>query len=126
MARELTEKQQKFLEVLFNEAEGDAATAKRLAGYSENVSACTVTRALEKEIEDLTRRYISRMGTKAAYAMGSFLSNPTQLGGKEKLTAAKDLLDRSGFVKTEKVEITAATPLFILPAKDSSHEDEDD
>ena len=126
MARELTEKQQKFLDVLFNEAEGDTVRAKELAGYSSNVSTCTVTRALEKEIEDLTRRYISRMGTKAAFAMGSFLSNPTQLGGKEKLTAAKDLLDRSGFVKTDKIEITAATPLFILPAKDAPNEDEDD
>ena len=32
--------------------------------------------------------------------------------------AAKDLLDRAGFVKTDKVEVKAESPLFILPEKD--------
>ena len=36
MARELNERQQKFLEVLFEEAGGDVVAAKKLAGYSEN------------------------------------------------------------------------------------------
>jgi hypothetical protein len=36
MARELTEKQSKFLEVLFEQAHGDVVRAKELAGYSEN------------------------------------------------------------------------------------------
>ena len=34
MARELTEKQQKFLAVLFDEAGGDVVSAKKLAGYA--------------------------------------------------------------------------------------------
>ena len=49
------------------------------------------------------------------------MQNPTDLGNKEKMSAAKDLLDRAGFVKTDKVEIKAESPLFILPPK--SHED---
>lgn len=36
MARELNEKQTRFLEVLFEEAGGDAVTAKKMAGYSAN------------------------------------------------------------------------------------------
>ena len=32
MARELTDKQQKFLQVLFDEANGDVPLAKKLAG----------------------------------------------------------------------------------------------
>jgi hypothetical protein len=36
MAKQLTEMQQKFLEVLFDEANGDVVQAKKLAGYSDN------------------------------------------------------------------------------------------
>jgi len=36
MARNLTDRQKKFLDVLFEEANGDAVTAKKLAGYSDN------------------------------------------------------------------------------------------
>jgi hypothetical protein len=51
--------------------------------------------------------------------MFEIMNNPTDLGNKEKMAAAKDVLDRSGFVKTEKVEVSAASPLFILPQKDN-------
>ena len=36
MARELTERQQKFLNVLMDEAGGNITEAKKLAGYSPN------------------------------------------------------------------------------------------
>jgi len=49
------------------------------------------------------------------------MQNPTDLGNKEKMAAAKDLLDRAGFVKTDKVEVRTESPLFILPPK--AHED---
>ena len=45
-----------------------------------------------------------------------------ELGIKEKLNAAKDLLDRAGIVKTEKVEIQASNGIMILPAKDAEEE----
>ena len=38
MARQLTEQQQKFLSVLFEEAGGDILTAKKLAGDSDTTS----------------------------------------------------------------------------------------
>lgn len=117
MAKQLTEKQQAFLSVLFEEAQGDPLLAKRLAGYSENVATSTVTGPLEEEIADLTRKFITRSVTKAAFAMSKVLQDPTALGNKELMAAAKDLLDRGGFVKTDKVEVKAETPLFILPAK---------
>lgn len=122
MARQLTEMQQKFLDVLFEEAKGDPLKAKKLAGYSDNVPTSAVVRPLENEIAELTQKFIATSATKAAYSMVSVMEEPTQLGAKEKMNAAKDLLDRGGFGKTEKVEVTAATPLFILPAK---NEEED-
>lgn len=123
MTRQLTEMQQRFLDVLFEEAQGDALQAKRLAGYSENVATSQVLSSLEKEVEELTRKYLSRASVKAAFVLGDILANPTQLGVKERLNAAKDTLDRTGFVKTQQVEVKADTPLFILPAK---HEEDED
>lgn len=117
MAKQLTEMQQKFLDVLFDEAKGDPVVAKKLAGYSDNVGTTQVVSALEEEIAELTKKFIARSATKAAYSMADVLVNPTALGNKERMMAAKDLLDRGGFVKTEKVEVKSETPLFILPAK---------
>lgn len=117
MKREYTEKQQKFLDVLFEQAKGDLLVAKRLAGYSASTPTNEIVKSLEDEIFELTKKYITRSATKAAYAMGHVLDNPTDLGNKEKLAAAKEILDRGGFSKTEKVEVQAETPLFILPAK---------
>ena len=122
MARNLTEKQQKFLDVLFEEAGGNLVKAKKLAGYADGVSSKQVAESLAEEIADLTKRFISSSATKAAYSMFEIMNSPTDLGNKEKMAAAKDVLDRSGFIKTEKVEVSAANPLFILPQK--ANEDE--
>ena len=123
--RELTEKQQMFLDVLFEEAEGDPLAAKKLAGYSSNVPTSTVTASLVDEIAELTRKFIAQSSTKAAYTMFSVMGSKDMLGAKERMAAAKDLMDRAGFVKTEKVEVSTSEPLFILPAKRSSQEEED-
>jgi hypothetical protein len=117
MARNLTEKQQKFLDVLFEEAGGNLVKAKKLAGYADGVSSKQVAESLAEEIADLTKKFISSSATKAAYSMFEIMNSPTDLGNKEKMAAAKDVLDRSGFIKTEKVEVSAANPLFILPQK---------
>ena len=122
MARNLTEKQQKFLDVLFEEAGGNLVTAKKLAGYADAVTSRQVAEPLAEEIAALTKKFIASSATKAAYSMFEVMNNPTDLGNKEKMAAAKDVLDRGGFVKTEKVEVSAASPLFILPQK--SDEDE--
>jgi len=122
MARNLTEKQQKFLDVLFEEAGGNLVTARKLAGYADGVSTKAIAESLAEEIADLTKRFISSSATKAAYSMFEVMNSPTDLGNKEKMAAAKDVLDRSGFIKTEKVEVSAANPLFILPQKADENE----
>ena len=122
MTRNLTEKQQKFLAVLFEEAGGNLVTAKKLAGYADAVTSRQVAEPLAEEIAALTKKFIASSATKAAYSMFEVMNNPTDLGNKEKMAAATDVLDRSGFIKTEKVEVSAASPLFILPQK--SDEDE--
>ncbi len=119
MGRTLTEKQQKFLDVLFDEARGDPVKAKKLAGYAEGVATAQIVASLEDEIVDRTKRFIAQSSTKAAYTMFSVMADPTDLGVKEKMMAAKDILDRAGFTKTEKVEVKTSEPLFILPSKDN-------
>jgi hypothetical protein len=115
--RQLTEQQQKFLDVLFKEAGGDPLRAKKLAGYADAVSTPNVLRSLKEEVLDLTQLYLALNAPKAAFAIISGIDDPTELGIKEKLNAAKDLLDRVGVVKTEKVQVEAGPGLMILPPK---------
>ena len=117
MARQLTEQQQKFLSVLFEEAGGDVLTAKKLAGYSDTTSTTHVVNSLKEEIIDATQTFLSRNAPKAAMAMVGGLYDPTELGLKDKMMAAKELLDRTGLVKTEKMQVESTGGVMLLPAK---------
>lgn len=116
MARNLTEKQEKFLDALFGEAKGNAAQARKIAGY-ESTNTQEIVQALKEEIYERTKALIASSGPKAAFSVLDILENPTDLGNKDKLAAAKDLLDRAGFKPQDKVEVSATNPLFILPEK---------
>ena len=123
MARNLTPNQQKFLEVLFDEAGGDVVSAKKIAGYSENTPTRLIVESLKDEISEATRSYFSRTAPKAAMAMVSALSDPTELGFKDKMAAAKDLLDRAGLGKIEKVDVSSSGGgIFYLPPKEGKNE----
>tara|TARA_R110000823_G_scaffold202628_1_gene333582 strand:+ start:306 stop:677 length:372 start_codon:yes stop_codon:yes gene_type:complete len=123
MAKTLTENQQKFLEVLFDGAGGDVVLAKKLAGYSENTPTRLIVEALKDEITDATRSYFSRSAPKAVMALVGALSDPTELGVKEKMAAAKDLLDRAGLGKVDKVDVTSnGGGIFYLPPKEGNNE----
>ena len=115
--RELTERQQKFLDVLFDQANGDVVQAKLLAGYSEHTSTYSVIASMKEEIMEATQMYMSRNAPKAAVAMVSGLDDPTQLGIRDRLSASKELLDRVGLVKTEKVQVEASGGVMLLPPK---------
>ena len=115
----MNERQQAFLDALFTrECKGDVRKAMRVAGYSDNTPPRSVTDPLADEIADLTRKYLAAGAAKAAFEIVDIMSDPIQLGVKDKAGAAKDVLDRAGFQKTDKVEVETKSPLFILPAKD--------
>tara|TARA_Y100001937_G_C7052292_1_gene299718 strand:- start:234 stop:602 length:369 start_codon:yes stop_codon:yes gene_type:complete len=122
MTKILTEKQQKFMAVLFEDAGGDVVTAKKLAGYSDGTATSDIIKALKDEIDDATKQYMARIAPKAAVAMGNALNDPTELGIRDKMAAAKDLLDRAGYIKTEKVNVESSGGLFVLPAKEGTNE----
>lgn len=118
MAKELSETHKKFLEILFDEAGGNINKAKLMAGFAEGYSTRQLTNYLKEEIMEATQLYIAMNAPKAARAIISGIEDPTELGIKEKLNAAKDLLDRAGFAKTEKVQVEATNGVMILPAKE--------
>tara|TARA_Y100001938_G_C7776507_1_gene275821 strand:+ start:19 stop:387 length:369 start_codon:yes stop_codon:yes gene_type:complete len=122
MTKNLTEKQQKFLAALFDEANGDARLAKKMAGYSSETRLSEVVKPLKDEIMEATKEYMAYVAPKAAMAMGNALVDPTELGIRDKMTAAKDLLDRAGLIKTEKVNVESSGGLFVLPAKEGKNE----
>ena len=117
MSRELTERQQKFLAVLFDEAGGDVESAKKLAGYAETSSTTEIVKSMKDEILEATQLFMSRNAPKAAMAMVGGLYDPTELGLKDKMMAAKELLDRTGLVKTEKMQVESTGGVMLLPAK---------
>ena len=122
MSRELTERQQKFLSVLFDEANGDVVAAKKLAGYSASSSTTDIIKSLKDEVIEATQLYMSRNAPRAAVAMVGGLLDPTELGIKEKMSAAKELLDRTGLVKTEKMQVESTGGVMLLPPKNNEQE----
>jgi len=122
MARSLTERQQRFLDVLFDDAGGDVVAAKKLAGYGDNSSTTAIVEALKDEIAEKTRTYFARTAPKAAFALMGALQDPTELGIKEKMIAAKDVLDRAGLGKVDKVDVTSGGGIFYLPPKEGTNE----
>ena len=117
MARQLTDKQQKLLNVLFEEAGGDMVQAKKLAGYADTSSTAEIVKGIKEEILDATQMYMARNAPRAAIAMVGGLLDPTELGIRDKMSAAKELLDRTGLVKTEKMQVEASGGVMLMPPK---------
>ena len=124
MSRQLNERQEKFLSVLFEEANGDVVTAKKLAGYSDNTQTSAIVKGLKEEILEATQLYMARNAPKAAMAMVGGLYDPTELGIRDKMSAAKELLDRVGLVKTEKMQVEASGGVMLMPPKAPVEDDE--
>ena len=120
--KELTEMQQKFLDVLFAEAKGDIHKAKEMAGYSENSSVYQIMSPIQEEIGQKLKESLGTTASINAYKnlLSVLDGNDDPLGRKERIQVARDLLDRAGFDKTEKVEVKSDNSLFILPAKENA------
>lgn len=123
MTKALTPQQSAFLDAVFSpEAKGDLYKAKKIAGYSDNTQMSEVmSETVKEELAKRVHDFVSNSSTKAAYSLYDVLTGKDDpLGRKERIAAAKDLLDRAGYTKTDKVEVTASGGLFILPPKDNA------
>jgi hypothetical protein len=126
------EKQDRFVEFLFMSEEegganGDPQLAKKMAGYHPDYSIRRLmsSKSIQTKVEKAMREFFVQTAPESAMAMVSIVRNPAQVGSKDRLAAAKEILDRGGFVKTEKLEVSGGGGLFILPAKESSEEEDD-
>ena len=116
-ARQLTEKQQLFLDNLI-ETQGDARAAAELAGYSGGHY--QVLKALKNEVLELTKDVLAHNAPKAAFKLLEIMDSDKPIPqANNKLVAAQSLLDRVGVSKSEKLDINmqASSGIFILPDK---------
>ena len=125
--RNLTDMQEKFLDVLFTEARGNPQEAARIAGYSEH-SYPKVVRNLKKEITELAETHLSTHSAKAVNRLITLLDEDgTTPQASIRLAAANSILDRVGIVKKDQIDINmkALHGIFILPAKDGTNKDQE-
>ena len=123
--RNLTDMQEKFLDVLFGEAQGNPREAAKIAGYSSH-SYPKVVRNLRKEITELAEHHLSTHSAKAANRLITLLDEDgTTPQASIRLAAANSILDRVGIVKKDQLDINmkALHGIFILPAKDGTNKD---
>lgn len=116
---DITEKQQTFLDALFGEAEGDPKIAGEIAGYADYHQPL---KSLKDEIIDRAEKLLAAFAPRASMGMINALDEDGSLPGANiRMEAAKQILDRVGLSKREKVDITAKVQhgVFILPPKDN-------
>ena len=117
----LTDKQKTFLSVLFGEAQGDPRTAAEIAGYAPT-SYPKVVQGLKNQIIERAETVLAAHSPKAALSIANAIDDDGSMPGASiRMEAAKQILDRVGIIKREKIDIDAkiAHGIFILPAKEA-------
>ena len=118
---ELTEKQKIFLSALFGEANGEPRAAAEIAGYAPT-SYPKVVQGLKDQIIERAETVLAAHSPKAALSIANAIDDDGSIPGASiRMEAAKQILDRVGLVKKEKIDINAkvAHGIFILPAKEA-------
>jgi hypothetical protein len=116
--KQYTEKQNAFLEALVGEARGDIRSAMRSAGYSDSTKVHEVVNPLRNEIVERASMMLAMNAPRATFSMIDVLHDPAAMGARNAVAAAREILDRSGLVKKEQVEIKGPEGgIFILPPK---------
>ena len=118
---ELTEKQKVFLSALFGEANGEPRAAAEIAGYAPT-SYPKVVQGLKDQIIDRAETVLAAHSPKAALSIANAIDDDGSIPGASiRMEAAKQVLDRVGIIKKEKIDINAkvAHGIFVLPAKEA-------
>tara|TARA_R100001463_G_scaffold28575_8_gene65485 strand:- start:1396 stop:1779 length:384 start_codon:yes stop_codon:yes gene_type:complete len=119
MKKELTTKQQTFLDYLV-ETGGDPKQAADLAGYAPNTH-WQVTKALKNEIIDLASNILAQSAPKAAMKLVQVMESEIPMPQVNvRLQAAQTILDRTGLGKADKLDVSHKVEggIFVLPAKE--------
>ena len=123
LEKEITDKQATFLEALLGEARGNIRAAMDIASYSKMTKTSEVVSSLREEITERAGLMLAMNAPKAAFGIVDVLDDPSSLGARNAISAAREVLDRTGLVKKEQVEVTGQTGgVFILPPKTAANE----
>jgi|TARA_Y100000034_G_scaffold115526_1_gene152792 hypothetical protein len=121
--KELTSQQKTFISLLFGKAQGNPKKAGELAGYAPS-SYPKVVKALKDEIIAQAEYSLALHSAKAVKGLVDALDEDGMTPAANiRMEAAKQILDRVGLVKKEKIDINAqvAHGIFILPPKDGTY-----
>jgi hypothetical protein len=123
--KQLTEKQKIFLDALVGEAQGNHRKAMEIAGYSPNTSVQDVVKNMKDEIIDRASMVLAMNAPAAAFGMIGVLNDPTTMGARNAIQAAKEIMDRTGLIKRDVVEVkTDQGGVFVLPPKGTTDYDQ--
>ena len=116
--KELTDKQSAFLEALLGESRGNIRLAMDIAGYAKNIKTTEVVGPLKEEFAERVGMMLVMNAPKAAFGIVDVLDDPSAMGARNSISAAREILDRTGLVKKEQVEVSGNSGgIFILPPK---------
>ena len=116
--KQYTDKQLLFLDALMGEAKGNIRKAMDVAGYAKTTKISEVVRSLNKEIIRAAEEMLAMNAPKAAFGIIDVLDDPSSMGARNSIAAAREILDRTGLVKKEQIEVTnKGGGMFILPPK---------
>ena len=122
-----TDKQVAFLDALVGSARGNIREAMREAGYSDNTRVSEVVDPLKGEIIERSQMLLAMNAPKAAFGMLNVLDDPSAMGARNAVSAAKEILDRTGLVKKEQIEVTGPEGgIFIMPPKQVANDKMDE
>ena len=123
-AKTYTEKQLSFLDALVGNARGNVREAMRQAGYSDNTRTSEVVDPLKDEIIERSQMLLAMNAPKAAFGVIGVLEDPSSMGARNAVAAAKEVLDRTGLVKKEQIEVKGPEGgIFIMPPKKVSNDE---
>ena len=117
--KELTEKQEAFMQNFMDNGFTDAKQCAINAGYSPKM-ALSVVRSLKDEIMELAEMMMVEDAPRAVLTFREVMeSNEGIPQASAKMDAAKTVLDRIGLGKKEKVDVNhnVSGGIFLIPAK---------
>lgn len=122
-----TEKQQAFLDALIGPARGNIREAMNIAGYSGETKQSEVVGPLRDEIIERASMVLAMNAPRAAFGIVGVLDDPSAMGARNSVSAAREVLDRTGIVKKEQVEVRGPEGgIFIMPPKQVTNDEPDD
>jgi len=118
----LDERENYFLDILFDECKGQIRDAMTKAGYPKTTPTSYVTKKLKTHIQEQSKNYLAIHTAKATIHLLSVLDEPNMIGAKNIIAASKEVLDRGGVFKEEDSIKEIERNIFFLPPLDKEED----